>query len=127
MTIEIKKLENESNRLDIENKRLDIELFKLQNTQNIFPIVNNIDNIDNLDNPPENTNITIDKTTLAQEWINANPPYDRQNTTEYFNTYHADAVKQKIIPVCIQEFSTLVKAAGYRQMRIKNLYSWVVR
>jgi hypothetical protein len=83
------------------------------------PVINiTINNITN--NITNNYGNKLDSTSI---WIKKNPPYDRQNTTEYFNTYHADAVKQ----VRIQEFSTLVKAAGYRQMRIKNSYSWVVR
>ena len=86
-------------------------------------INNNIGTINNITNNYGKDN-KVDKSAATKTWIDEHPPYDRQNTADYYKIY-TDSVKDKFSAMCIQKFTVEVINKKYRQMRDGGKRVWV--
>ena len=85
-------------------------------------IVNNV-TINNITNN-YNKNDVVDKLAVHKTWIDENPPYDRQTTSEYYKMY-TNMVKGKFDAISIQKFAPLVVSRGYTQLRDGSKRVWI--
>ena len=81
------------------------------------------------DNPPDNHheafesvhfNLSNNQKTL--EWINSNPPSNKETTKVYFDKYKSENSDK---PLSIQHFSKRVIECGYTKIRYNNKYNWI--
>lgn len=84
--------------------------------------INNINGNNNI--VGNNNNMKIEKQLsnreLADNWILNNPPEDREITTNYYNRYVENVNK----PIHINQFSGLVRAAGFEIVRGTDCRHW---
>lgn len=98
-------------------KDVSINFNIVNNTVNNYGKVTNLTANGNINNAP-----TIEQ--KSSNWIETNPPLEKQAASEYYNKYEKAILADGGKPLSIQKFSKMIKDAGFKSMHGDTFRSW---